>query len=159
MIKWMAKIFKTYYASLQWNRNSVDLSKPMGLLLKICIFFRSKCFHGLQPCLCMELLAQLGDTLAVVGDQQCNVASMLLKATTKSFRLFAYIIKSVNYLLKISCACVLGGTASETETKTTHSTPALLSMAASQSRALTKVSGLAPQCMSILIIAPVTMYS
>ena len=30
--KWMTTIFKTHYASLQWNRNSVDWSRPMGLL-------------------------------------------------------------------------------------------------------------------------------
>ena len=28
----MTTIFKSHYASLQWNRNSVDLSRPMGLL-------------------------------------------------------------------------------------------------------------------------------
>ena len=33
VIKWMTTIFKTHYASLQWNRKSVDRSSPMGLLL------------------------------------------------------------------------------------------------------------------------------
>ena len=32
LIQWMTTIFKTHYASLQWNRNSVDRSRPMGLL-------------------------------------------------------------------------------------------------------------------------------
>ena len=32
IIKWMTKKFKSHYASLQWNRNSVDPSRPMGLL-------------------------------------------------------------------------------------------------------------------------------
>ena len=32
MIKWMTKFVQTHYASLQWNRNSVELSRPMGLL-------------------------------------------------------------------------------------------------------------------------------
>ena len=39
MIKWMTKIFKTHYALLQWNRNSVELSRPMGLLLLMVISF------------------------------------------------------------------------------------------------------------------------
>ena len=41
MIKWMTTIFKTHYASLQWNRNSVDRPRPMGLL------FYLKCGGGL----------------------------------------------------------------------------------------------------------------
>ena len=32
MIKWMTIMFKIHYASLQWNRNSVDRPRPMGLL-------------------------------------------------------------------------------------------------------------------------------
>ena len=35
MIKWMTTMFKTHYASLQWNRNSVDRPRPMGLLFNL----------------------------------------------------------------------------------------------------------------------------
>ena len=37
MIKWMTTMFKIHYASLQWNRNSVDRPRPMGLLFSISI--------------------------------------------------------------------------------------------------------------------------